>query len=106
MKVRAWISDDGQTVQTRQHDSWKGLSAWWRRLPKLVGVMVLFSDGTRHSMEASEYYAVSPRGRGRKRFWNGDCYACVPEGAHAIRGIEIPDDIYEAASVEMGNWYA
>jgi hypothetical protein len=99
MKVRAWVSDDGQTVTIAEHEGEAGLMAWWRSLPGIVGVVAYFGDGTTHHMEASEFYAVLPRGRGRKRFWNGDC--CAPPDAVVKLGIEVPDAIYEAASEEM-----
>jgi len=105
MLTGAWVSIDGESYKIREHEG-VGLMAWWRTLPKIVGIMVLFPDGTRHSMEASEFYAVLPVGEDRERFWNGDVVEMAPNGAHVIAGIEVPDAVYETASVEMGNWNA
>ena len=102
MRVLAWVSHDGQNVHTRTHEGHAGLMAWWRSLPGIVGVMVLFGDGTRHSMEASEWYGVLPTGRERRRFWNGELLADAPKDAHLIRGQLVPDEIYAIASDEMG----
>ena len=92
MNVQAWCSSDGVTVQLWHHHGHRGLASWWRALPKIVGVLILFDDGTTHRMEASEFYAVLPHGRERARFWNGDC--CGPEGAEVKAGIEVPDEVY------------
>ena len=105
MKVCAWVSDDGRAVEALEHEGHAGLLAWWRSLSGVVGVMVVFPDGTRHSMEASEYYAVMPHGRERARFWNGDNPDKAPFGGHILAGIEVPSDVYECASLEMGEWY-
>ncbi len=101
MRIRAWVSDNGATVELHEHEGWRGLSAWWRGLPKIVGVMVLFSDGSRHRMEASEFYAVMRHGIGRRRFWNGDMAELAPAGADVVQGTLVPEDLYLTASDEM-----
>lgn len=97
----AWCSSDGESVHVWTHDGEAGLLDWWRTLPGIVGVMVLFEDGTRHRMEASEFYAVAPYGRARGRFWNGECAGCAPDGAHVKPGITVPDEVYEIVSEMM-----
>jgi hypothetical protein len=99
MKILAWCSSDGETVEVFTHTGHAGLMAWWRSLPKIVGIKVWFEDGSTHRMEASEYYGLLPRGRERARFWNGDC--CAPPTAHVIPGIEVPDKVYLAVDEMM-----
>ncbi len=103
MIVLAWVSEDGESVWVRTDDGFMaGLMDWWRELPGIVGVKVLFEDGTTHRMEASEFYAIGP-GQGRERFWNGDDPGNVPAGFVVRPGIEVPDDIYRLTSEMMDN---
>ncbi len=103
MRVRAWVSDDGQSCRVVEYAGSIGLLAWWRELPGIIGVMVLFPDGTRHRMEATEFYAIRKGGLGRRRFWNGDCFACAPYDAEVKPGIEVPDALYDVVSETMSD---
>lgn len=99
----AFVSGDGETVLARTH-SGDGLVAWWRGLAaegfRIVGMVVYFADGSRHYMEATEFYAVGP-GQERSRFWNGNRREDVPPDFTVIPGVEVPDDVYTVVSEAM-----
>ena len=101
MIVRAWVSSDGVTVAELEHRDDSTLSAWWRALPMIVGVMVIFPDRTRHRMESTEFYGLGPGGSTRRRFWNKDSSARAPAGFDLIAGVLVPDAKYEQASDDM-----
>lgn len=102
MRVRAWVSDDGVSCRILEYAGSRGLLAWWRNLPGIVGVKVFFKDGTKHNMESSEWYGLRACGcLGRARFWNGQRRSDAPPNFLLRPGIEIPDELYERASLEL-----
>lgn len=101
MIVMAWVSADGRTVQQVEHSNDRTLSAWWATQPDIVGIMVIFPDGTRHRMEAREFYGIGPSGSTRKRFWSGDDPRDAPAGFVIRPGVLVSDAVYEQASDDM-----
>ncbi len=101
MIVRAWTSADGLTVQEFEHRNDATLSAWWTALPSIVGVMVIFSDRTRHRMESTEFYGLGASGSTRRRFWNGMNARDLPAGFDVRPGILVPDNKYRETDDQM-----